>query len=322
MTDEFVARLDPELVKIFQYLPEWDQPGLDALALQQRALEVFAVSAKNMNTTPADPAITQEDVFVDTPEHRVRVRLYRPQQEVDTSPLPALLWLHGGGFILGNIEADDAICRYLCKQADCLIASVEYRLAPQHPYPAAINDCYAALNWLSDSAASLNIDPQRIAVGGCSAGGCLAAGVSLLARDQQGPNLAAQLLMIPALDDRGETFSATNVTEARVWNRSLSQKSWAAYLQGLGDEVPCYAAPARAENLAGLPPTFMSIAELDLLRDEALEYAQRLMQSNVRTELQVYPGAFHGSFMFAPNAAISLRQQAELANALARAVSG
>jgi acetyl esterase/lipase len=318
MVDDFEKALDPELVAVFRQLPALDYPELDARGVQQRRLLLIDAMRDRFPSPVADPAVAMDDLYIGDGDTPLRVRLYRPRKSHRTTPLPALLWIHGGGFILGNIESEDTLCQQLCKQADCLVASVEYRLAPQHPYPAAADDCYRGLTWLTQSSHELTIDPNRIAVGGSSAGGCLAAAVALRARDEKGPRLAMQILVIPALDDRCETVSSRAVTDPRVWNRSLSQKTWAAYLAEVTGEVPCYAAPARADNLAGLPPAFVSIAELDLLRDEAMSYAQRLMHSGVQTELHVYPGTFHGWFMFAPQATASIRHQRDIVHALTR----
>ena len=312
MKDDFAKQIDPELAGIFQYLPIMDQPGLDALGFQQRAMEIFAEAAAQIPTPVADPSVEIEDVYIDVPQHRIQLRIYRPRDTGQDSLLPAIFWIHGGGFILGSIEGDDVFCQQLCRNTGCLVASVEYRLVPQYTYPIPVDDCYAGLKWLCEHAEQLGIDLDRVAVAGCSAGGCLAAAVALRARDLQEIKLAAQLLIIPTLDDRCETVSAQTVTEPRVWNRSLSLMSWGAYLQDIEGEVPGYAAPGRAEDLAGLPPAFVSVAELDLLRDEAIDYAQRLMQAGVTTELKVYPGAFHGSYMFAPNAGVSRRQVTDI----------
>ncbi len=318
MNNDYEAQLDTELVEIFRQLPEMDAPGLDALGVQQRVNRILAAGRDSYTQAEPDPAVTSEDLIIDGPDTQVAVRVYRPAESRRSGPLPAILWIHGGGFIIGNIEGDDAYCRELCRQVDCVIVSVEYRLAPQHPYPAAVDDCYTALSWLEASCQQLGADVDRIAVAGCSAGGCLAAAVALRARDEQGPKLVMQALLIPCLDDRCQTPSSHAVTEPQVWNRSLSLKTWAAYLANVTDEVPIYAAPGRAEDLACLPPSYISIAALDLLRDEAMDYAQHLMRSGVDTELHVYPGTFHGWFSFAPQARASIKHQADLVSALVK----
>ena len=246
MVDHFESALDPELVAVLQQLPVLDDPQLDALGVQQRSLEMIEAMRDRLPKPVDDPAVATEDFYVGEGGNPLRIRLYTPQKSLRTTPLPALLWIHSGGFILGNIESEDSLCQQLCKQADCVVASVEYRLAPQHPYPAALDDCYLGLAWLTQSCDQLAIDPNRIAVGGSSAGGCLAAAVALRARDENGPRLAMQILVIPALDDRCETPSSHAVTDPRIWNRSLSVKTWAAYLAEVSGQVPAYAAPARA----------------------------------------------------------------------------
>jgi len=177
----------------------------------------------------------------------------------------------------------------------------------------------AALDWLLDAAQRLNVDPERIAVCGQSAGGALAAGLALRLRDEGRPALAFQLLDIPVLDDRALTQSARVYTDTLVWNRRNAELGWKAYLGENAGPVSIYAAPARAEDLRGLPPTFISVTQYDPLRDEGIEYARRLAQANVRTELHLYPGTFHGSSRAAPAAAVSIQQDADLHQALARA---
>jgi acetyl esterase len=225
----------------------------------------------------------------------VRVRSYRPAHH--DGALPALLFIHGGGFVVGSLDLNDVDCRRIAAEVGAVVLSVEYRLAPEHPFPAGLEDCYAVLTWLAEHAADLGVDPERIAVGGESAGGGLAAALALLARDRGGPRVCLQFLGIPELDDRLATDSMNNLVGVPITTVANGEVSWDSYL-GAGvrgtDAVSPYAAPARAADLAGLPPAIITAYEFDGLRDEGLAYAQRLMAAGVATELHVYPGAFHG----------------------------
>jgi len=203
-----------------------------------------------------------------------------------------MVFFHGGGFVAGDLDTEDVRCVRVARDADSVVVSVDYRLAPEHPYPAALEDCYAALVWSRSEAAALDVDPARIGVGGGSAGGTLAAAVALLARDRDGPALAFQLLVCPMLDDRLTTASSRFVGTPLVDGESLAY-IWRSYLGDDRSEVAPYAAPARAENLAGLPPTYLMTAELDPLRDEGIEYATRLLRAGVSVELHQFSGAFH-----------------------------
>jgi acetyl esterase/lipase len=199
--------------------------------------------------------------------------------------------------------------------------SVEYRLAPEHPFPAGVEDCYAALSWTAANAAALGVDARRIAVAGQSAGGGLAAATALLARDRGGPALCFQLLEIPELDDRLDTPSMLAFDDTPLWNRPSAVWSWKHYLgPDHGGEVSPYAAPARAQDVSGLPPAYVSTMELDPLRDEGILYALRMLQAGVPVELHSYPGTFHGSALI-PAAAVSQRNAREVLDALRRAIA-
>jgi acetyl esterase len=230
----------------------------------------------------------------------VPVRLYRPA--ATGGPLPAVVWLHGGSFILGDLDGSDALCARISLATGALVVNVDYRLAPEHPCPAGLHDAYAVLEWV---AGEPGVDPARIAIAGSSAGGCLAAGCALLARDRGGPRLAYQLLTYPALDDRCRTESARHTRDSPVITSESIALMWKIYLAG--GAADGYIAPARAEDLSGLPPTLIVVAELDPLRDEAIDYARRLRESGVDIELHDVAGTFHGYDTVAPAAAISRR---------------
>jgi acetyl esterase/lipase len=223
---------------------------------------------------------------------------------------------------MGDIEQDDRLMKQLVTRVGCVAVSVDYRLPPEHPFPAPVEDCYAGLTWLFAHAGELGVDPSRIAIGGASAGGGLAAGLALLARDRREVQVAFQLLIYPMIDDRNDTPASYAITDPRVWHRESNRLGWKAYLgrDGGGDEVSPYAAAARATDLTNLPPAYIPVGALDLFIDENIEYAQRLIQAGVPTELHVYPGAIHGFDAFVPSAAVSKQFKAERDNALKRAL--
>jgi acetyl esterase/lipase len=220
----------------------------------------------------------------------VTVRVYDPPLE---GPRPAVVYIHGGAFIAGDLDIEDMRCVRLARDAGCVVVSVDYRLAPEERFPAALDDCYAALRWTASEAASLDIDAARLGIVGASAGGNLAAAVALLARDRGGPDLAFQMLLYPCLDDR-MTSPSVQVAGTPMIDAASCAMAWSHYLDPNASTVPAYAAPARAIDLAGLPPAYVMVSELDPLRDECIEYATRLLQSGVPTELHVFAGAFHG----------------------------
>ena len=247
----------------------------------------------------------------------VPVRVYRKKLSLGGAR-PCVLEIHGGGFILGNIEMMDPWCQGVAAELDAVVVSVEYRLAPEHPFPAGVEDCYAALAWTGAQAESLGIDPERIAIAGQSAGGGLAAATALLARARGGPALCFQLLEIPELDDRLETPSMQAFTDTPLWNLPNARWSWRHYLgpDHVGEVSP-YAAPARAKALSGLPPAYLSTMEFDPLRDEGIEYASRMLQAGVSVELHSFPGTFHGSALMR-NAEVSRRNSEEVIRVLSR----
>jgi acetyl esterase/lipase len=246
----------------------------------------------------------------------LEVRVYRPAGVGQDAP--ALLWIHGGGLVLLDAASDEANCAQRAVNIGCVVVSVDYRLAPEAPFPAAVRDCYAALSWLADNTAELGVDPARIAIGGASAGGGLAAGLALMARDRGGPDICFQLLVFPMLDHRNVTHSSQVITDGRVWNRAANVAAWGYYLDG-AVEVSPYASPAIATDVAGLPPAYIPVGDLDLFCDEDVAYAQALGRAGVPVELRVYPGAFHASSGLVAEAPLSVRWRADEDEALRRA---
>jgi acetyl esterase/lipase len=220
-------------------------------------------------------------------------------------PGSAALFLHGGGFVVPLLPVYDGMMRAYTKATSVPMLLVDYRVAPEHPHPTPVEDCYAALCWLADNASELGVDTNRIAVMGDSAGGGLAAAVALLARDRDGPALAQQLLIYAMLDNQTPGLNTQLPNEYLVWSYDDNRTGWHALLgpAASGEDVSPYAAPARATNLSGLPDTYIDVGNLDILRDQNIDYASRLMAAGVNTELHVLPGLPHGFEMFAPGAA-------------------
>lgn len=296
--DQFMTyAFDPELVPWLDMLP--DITLADDTLAAARALAAQSIIAMPAYE-PVNP-VEVRDTVIPGPSGApdVPVHVYTPANR--EGAIPGLLYIHGGGFVMGTLEMFDAHVLQLVDELGVVIVSVDYRLAPEHPFPAPVEDCYAALTWTAAKAVELGIDPERLGVGGGSAGGGLSAAVALLARDRGGPALCFQYLGIPELDDRLETPSMRDYVDTPLWNRPNAVYSWTAYLgtEPGGDDVSPYAAPARATDLSGLPPAFVSTCQFDPLRDEGIQYAQRLAHAGVHAELRLYPGTFHGSTMVA-----------------------
>ncbi len=267
------------------------------------------------------PAATKPTIRVDTRWQNIageagdsRVVVYRPLTQREAGP--GLLWIHGGGYLFGS--ADEILPAQLAEKYRCTVVSVDYRLAPEHPFPAGLEDCLAAYHWMLANAVKLAIDPTIIALAGQSAGGGLAAGLALKLRDSGACAPAFQFLLYPMLDNLHATPSGQHV-DHYVWNRQTSLNAWAMYLNGTPGAVASpYAAAARATDLSGLPPTFVTVGTADLFRDECIDYAHRLMAAEVAVELVVFPGVFHGAEQFAPEAQISRRMNSCIDEAFGR----
>jgi len=305
---------DPELAPVIPLLPlgsDWTD-----LPAARRAMGEMIASLPSGGGIGED-RVRFEDRVIPGPEDapELPVRVYTPVGDARTRP--GVLYIHGGGFCFGSVEFEHQGAMAAADAADAVVVSVEYRLAPEHPFPAGIEDCHAALVWFASRAESLGVDAARIAVMGQSAGGGLAAGLALLARDRGGPALCYQVLGIPELDHRLATPSMTQFTDTPMWNRPNAVMSWRCYLGEEPGEVSPYASPVIAADLSGLPPAYVSTMEFDPLRDEGIEYALRLLQAGVSVELHQYPGTFHGSSLVT-TAAVSRRSAAEMMGALAR----
>jgi acetyl esterase/lipase len=301
------ALIDPELAPMVAAMPALDALTVDILPL---------IRSGGVGGAPAlSDEVTRTDVVLpDDPQ--VTVRVHRPAGS--TGLLPCLYSIHGGGYIMGSRDMDDERMDRWCPALGMVGVSVEYRLAPETPYPGPLEDCYAGLRWVHDHADTLGVDRTRIGIAGGSAGGGLAAGLALLARDRGEIPVAFQMLVYPMVDDRRTTFSSRE--PAPVWSPSANEFGWRCYLGDLfdTDDVPAYAAASRAVDLAGLPPAFVSVGTLDGFLDEDVDYAQRLNHAGVPTELHVYPGAPHGFDMLMPGAGVSAQCRRDMTDWLAR----
>tara|TARA_Y100000768_G_scaffold65060_1_gene45096 strand:- start:1107 stop:2063 length:957 start_codon:yes stop_codon:yes gene_type:complete len=301
-------------------------------ATHKEILDMFPKDLLKLDDIPAlraaiksEPVDFPENVLVEdvmipglNNDPDVKVRLYKPIDLAKESP--CLLWMHPGGMTIGDANMEDLTSAQRAVDHSCLVASVDYRLAPENPYPSAPDDCYAALLWFANNASELGISSSRIAIGGASAGAGLAASTSLRARDESGPEIVFQLLTYPMLDHRNTNPSSYGVMDDfRVWNRKANLISWEAYLGDLTD-IPTYASPSLEVNLSNLPPTMISVGALDNFVDECIDFAQRLMQAGVRTDLRVYGGAFHGSVGFVSHSPISIEWAKAENDALHRAL--
>lgn len=307
--------IDPELAELVALLPSG---VFDDVEVARRGRDdVLPLMNAGLDLTGLD--VTDRTV-AGAPDHRdLTVRVYRPISEPSGA---GLLFIHGGGFTLGNLDSEHARAASTAFGTGATLVSVDYRLAPEHPFPAAIDDCYAALTWIHGAATDLGIDPERIGVLGQSAGGGLAAGLALMARDRGGPALRFQYLGIPELDDRLASASMGRFVDTPIWNRPSAEASWRMYLgpdlaEGAGEVSP-YAAPARATDLTGLPPAYVSAMEFDPLRDEGIQYALALMAAGVSCELHIFPGTFHGSSSVVGTAEVSRREIDEMMAVLRR----
>lgn len=266
-------------------------PQLYTLSVEQaRAADLASIQESGGDPEPVAEVTDRE---IAGPGGPLPIRVYRPVVGVE---LPVLVYFFGGGWTLGTIDTSDAVCRSLANAAGCLVVAAGYRLAPEHRFPAAVHDCHAAVRWVAEHAAELGADADRIAVGGDSAGGNLAAAVTLLARDEGGPALTGQLLVYPNTDYRSPTASMREGTDPYLFNATSVAWYWENYLASPEDGMHPLASPLRAESLAGLPPALVITAEYDPLRDQAEEYARRLGRDGAHVVLTRYDGMIHGFF--------------------------
>lgn len=289
------------LPAVLEVLPSSMTP--DTISTLRGSMVALGVSDEELS---CDGAFTVEERSVPGPGGAPDISLLicRPSSTAD--PVPALYYAHGGGMVAGTSRSLPAAL-VLARELQLAVVSVEYRVAPETSHPGPVEDCYAGLLWTAAHAPELGIDPTRIVIAGVSAGGGLAAAVTLLVRDRGGPSLAGQLLMCPMLDDRNNTPSALQMAGVGVWDHIANDTGWTALLGEArgGPDVSSYAAPARASDLAGLPPTFIDVGSAETFRDEDVAYASRIWQAGGQAELHVWPGGFHTYFTMVPHARIS-----------------
>jgi acetyl esterase len=299
--------IDPELAEVLDTLaldPSGQLGDENMIRIMRSTTEILALLGTEL---PTDDRVAVEDTEIPGPADAppVAVRIYTPK--VSSSPSPALVYFHGGAFVIGDRYLEELRCLRLAADGGCVVVSVDYRLAPENGFPAGVEDCYCALVWVAAHGGDLGVDIDRIAVGGASAGGALAAAVAQMARDRSGVPLALQLLLYPVIDDRMETASMKAFGATPVWNSASNAQMWDHYLGVKRDYVSNYAAPGRATDLSDLPPAYIMTAELDPLRDEGLIYGQRLLHAGVSAEIHCFAGACHGFDLVAPSIELSRR---------------
>lgn len=302
--------LDPQVALLIQAeatTPEMNTLSVeDARKLIQTALAATAGEKEHIKNI--------EDRRIPGPEGSIPIRIYTPEGEV---PFPVLIFFHGGGWVLCNLDTHDSICRSLANLAGCIVVSVDYRLAPEHKYPAAVEDCYAATCWVAENAAAIGGDPMRIAVGGDSAGGNLTAVVTLKARDEDGPSIIFQLLVYPVTDYYlPGTASYIENQEGYLLTRKDMIWYFDHYLSSQDEAQDPHVSPLKAPDLSNLPPAMVITAEFDLLRDEGEAYAQRLQEAGVPVILKRYNGLIHGLFGKDDGIEQAIQAQIDAANAL------
>ena len=316
MTSEDNSRIgppppfDPELAAVLSATPE--------LGLPTTAETMPLARQDDVEQAPTDETLARGGLFeisrrtvpgrAGDPE--VPLLICRPAAV--SAPRPVVYWIHGGGQVLGDNRSSIEQALEWVAELDLVVVSVEYRLAPETPSPGPVEDCYAGLTWVSEHAAEIGADPDRLVIAGPSGGGALAAASTLLARDRQHPPLAGQLLICPMLDDRNDSYSTEQMAGLGVWDRSSNEYAWTAVLGEArgGPDVSPYAAAARASDLSGLPPTFIDCGSAETFRDEDVDYASRIWRAGGIAELHVWPGGFHGFDVFAPEARISQEARA------------
>ncbi|MFC6964268.1 alpha/beta hydrolase [Halocatena marina] len=282
------STLDPQVEGYLYELSEQGLPPLYRLSVQD-ARETY----RNLSI-PDEPPDTVEDVAertVSGPEGSIPIRSYTPEGD---GPHPALVFFHGGGWMLGDLETHDALCRALTNATECVVVSTDYRLAPEHRFPAQIEDCYAVTNWVANNAEAIGARPDRLAIAGDSAGATLAVGVGLLARDRDGPEIHYQVLAYPATNYAFDTDSYERNAQGYFLTQKDMRRFWDGYIQAELDGEHPYASPLRAQNLSGLPSTFVLTCEFDPLCDDGYELAARLSDAGVPTHHTHYEDMIHG----------------------------
>ncbi len=299
--------LHPQVKAVLEQMAAMNLPELWSLTPE----DARAQYERSRLMAPDLPVSRVEELSIPGPAGAIPTRLYSPSSDPGQ---PVVVYFHGGGWVIGNIETHDYVCRLMANGAKCTVISVDYRLAPEHKFPAAVDDAYAATKWIAEHAAELKVDPKRIAVAGDSAGGNLAAVVALMARDRGGPSIMQQTLVYPVIDYNFETGSYRDNAKGYFLTQYGMRWFWAHYLRSEADGAKPYASPLRAESLAGLPPALVISAEYDPLRDEDAAYAERLRAEGVDVTYTCYDGQVHGFFqtqVLYDDARVAMRQVCE-----------
>lgn len=285
--------LDADAAAVYKAFQEAGRPAYETLTPDEARAYYFAA---RVVTNPEPPELAEvQELAIPAPHGAIPARLYRPQRLPD-GPAPVLVFFHGGGWVIGNLDTHDIVCRKLAQEGELIVISVDYRLAPEHKFPAAVDDAMGAAQWVADNAAALGVDAARLSVGGDSAGGNLAAVVALAARDGKGPAIAGQVLIYPATDFSMSHPSHSEPETSVLLTHSVIRWFRDHYLGSAADVHDWRASPARAETLAGLPPAYVLTAGADPLRDEGNDYALRLREAGVAVTYRHFPGQFHGFF--------------------------
>lgn len=312
---EVVRRLpvDPQIAQLLAASAATDPRGIEELTVEQARIRGGSVSVASV---PFEEVAEVRDVALSA-EPLIAARLYRPR----AGSLPLLVYFHGGGWVVGSVALSDNFCRALANASGCAVLSVEYRLAPEHRYPAAADDAYAATRWAADHAAELGIDADRLAVGGSSAGGTLAAVVCLIARERGRPKIAVQLLHVPVMDHDFTRASYARNAKGMGLTRAGMEWFWGLYAPEAAQRDEPYASPLRAKDLRGLPPAIFVVAECDPLRDEGAAYAERLRQAAVPVTYREYEGMVHAFMGWSSVVPTGKRAFAEVGADLRKALS-
>jgi acetyl esterase/lipase len=300
--------IDPELAAVLATMPEAMRQPLTMDNIVVKRQELLERTSPDDDTLRRGGAVELEERQIPGPAGApgLTALILRPPG-AQGRPKPGVYYIHGGGMVMGDRRTGTAEMAAWVEQAGVTVVSVEYRLAPEYPHPAPLDDCYAGLCWMAEHAGELGTDPGRLIITGRSAGGGLAAGVALMARDRGGPVLSHQILVCPMLDDRAITPSSHELDREGVWDQNSNLTGWTALLGDArgGPDVPAYAAPAREQDLTGLPPTFIDVGSVETFRDEDIDYAARLSRAGVPVEMHLWPGGFHSFDHTAPQAALS-----------------
>jgi acetyl esterase len=301
------VNLDADAAAVYKAFQDAGRPAYETLTPDEARAYYLAARAVSH---PEPPELAEvKELIIPAPHGGIPVRLYRPNQlRLTDGRAAALVFFHGGGWVIGNLESHDVVCRTLAHAAELIVISVDYRLAPEHKFPAAVDDCLTATQWVADNAAALGIDASRLSIGGDSAGGNLAAVVAIAARDGNGPAIASQVLIYPATDFAMNHPSHREPETSVLLTHSVMRWFRDHYLTGAADIHDWRASPARAETLVGLPPAYVLTAGADPLRDEGDDYARRLRDAGVSVTHRSFPGQFHGFFTMG-----KLLQQANVA---------